>query len=55
MQMWFSRKVNMKSKFMLIIFLVHVPGPIVNDSSANVIPKLKDVSFVHSFVCFVQT
>ncbi len=55
MQMWFSRKVNMKSKFMLIIFLVHVPGPIVNDSSANVIPKLKDLSFVHSFVCFVQT
>ncbi len=55
MQMWYSRKVNMKSKCMLFIYLVHVPGSIVNDSSANVIPKWKDLSFVHSFVCFVQT
>lgn len=38
-------------KFMLFIFLVHVPGPIVNDLSVIVISKLKDLSFVHSFVC----
>ncbi len=31
--------VNMKSKLTLSIFLMHVPGLIVNDLSVQVIPK----------------
>lgn len=54
MQMWFPRKVNLKSKFMLFTFFVHVPGPTVV-LWRMLYPNKKDLSFMHSFGCFVQT